>query len=116
MASPGPTGFIWVHKRILTGELDYMIIEAEKCAQRTILREVASVDHSKDKGWSSRNSDVGRQRTDVSEVGVGRKREKKRGGRTEKEKAKGGKGGRESENRMGEERQDDRIAEEKTGR
>lgn len=86
MASPEPTGFIWIHKRILTGELDYMIIEAEKCEQHTTLREVGSVDHSKDKGWTSRNSDVGRQRIDVSEVGVGRKREKK--GEEEQERKK----------------------------
>lgn len=90
MASPGPTGFLWIHKRILTGELDYMIIEAEKCAQCTTLRKVDSVDHSKDKEWSFRNSDVGRQRTDVSEVGVGRKREKKR---KEEQKRKKGKEG-----------------------
>lgn len=90
MASPEPTGFIWIHKRILTGELDYMIIEAVKCAQRTTLREVGSVDHSKDKEWSFRNSDVGRQRTDVSEAEVGRKREKK--GKEEQKRKKGKEG------------------------
>lgn len=75
---------------------------------------VGSVDHSKDKGWRSRDSDIGRQRIDVSEVyGEGGRRREKRRGRRKIRKGKWERG-KESEERMREENsQEERIGEDR---